>query len=98
MRLTVKKEEEWDGISKMTQKKVKEHTGAWFPFLDMKMKWESSKLLLRVYRKEDQQLKYIDQQSTHRPTTFKSTITGVYTRQSRLTSNSDSTAEKSINK
>eukprot|EP00957_Ditylum_brightwellii_P161178 12272349-Ditylum_brightwellii.AAC.1 len=76
---------------------VKEHTGAWFPFLDMKMKWESNKLLIRMYRKEDQQLKYVDQQSTHMPTTFKSIATGVYTRLSRLTSYSDSIAENSIN-
>eukprot|EP00957_Ditylum_brightwellii_P021314 1607394-Ditylum_brightwellii.AAC.1 len=60
------------------------------------MKWESNKLLFQVYRKEDQQLKYMDQQSTHRPTTFKSIATGVYTRLSRLTSYSDSTAKKSI--
>eukprot|EP00957_Ditylum_brightwellii_P202764 15331729-Ditylum_brightwellii.AAC.1 len=44
-RFTMKEEEEWDGISKMTRKKVKEHTGNWFPLLDMKMKWESNKLL-----------------------------------------------------
>eukprot|EP00957_Ditylum_brightwellii_P024906 1883383-Ditylum_brightwellii.AAC.1 len=60
------------------------------------MKWESNKLLFQVYRKEDQQLKYVDQQSTHKPTTFKYTTTGVYTRLSRLTSYSDSTAKKLI--
>eukprot|EP00957_Ditylum_brightwellii_P021624 1630735-Ditylum_brightwellii.AAC.1 len=62
------------------------------------MKWESNKHLFRVYRKEDQQLKYVDQQSAYRPMTFKSIATGVYTRLSRLTSYSDSTAEKSIDK
>eukprot|EP00957_Ditylum_brightwellii_P091315 6953387-Ditylum_brightwellii.AAC.1 len=62
------------------------------------MKWESNKLLLQVYRKEEQQLKYKDQQSTHRPITFKSIATGVYTRLSRLTSYSDSMAEKLIDK
>eukprot|EP00957_Ditylum_brightwellii_P197449 15043956-Ditylum_brightwellii.AAC.1 len=60
------------------------------------MKWESNKLLFQMYSKEDQQLKYVDQQSTHRPTTFKSIMTGVYTRLSRLTSYLDSTTEKSI--
>eukprot|EP00957_Ditylum_brightwellii_P131890 10057657-Ditylum_brightwellii.AAC.1 len=45
---------------------------------------------------EDQQLKYVDQQSTHRPNTFKSIVMGVYTILSRLTSYSDSMAEKSI--
>eukprot|EP00957_Ditylum_brightwellii_P141980 10816510-Ditylum_brightwellii.AAC.1 len=62
------------------------------------MTWESNKPLFRVYRKEDQQLKHMDQQSTHRPTTFKYIATGVYTRLSRLTSSSDSTAEKSVDK
>ena len=51
-----------------------------------------------MYRNEDQQLKYMDRQSTHRPTTFKSIATGVYTRLSRLTSYSKSMAEKSIDK
>eukprot|EP00957_Ditylum_brightwellii_P079463 6042908-Ditylum_brightwellii.AAC.1 len=62
------------------------------------MKWESNRLLFRVYRKEDQQLKYVDQQSTHRPTTFKSITTGVYARLSRLTSYSESMAEMPIDK
>eukprot|EP00957_Ditylum_brightwellii_P086620 6590691-Ditylum_brightwellii.AAC.1 len=62
------------------------------------MKWESNKFLFGVYRKEDQQLKYVDQQSTHRPTTCKSIATGFYTRLSRLTSYLDSTTEKSIDK
>eukprot|EP00957_Ditylum_brightwellii_P126575 9646930-Ditylum_brightwellii.AAC.1 len=66
------------------------------PFLDVEMKWESNKLLFQVYKKEDQQLKYVDQQSTHRPTIFKSIVTGVYTRLSRHTSYSDSMAEKLI--
>eukprot|EP00957_Ditylum_brightwellii_P199772 15228832-Ditylum_brightwellii.AAC.1 len=60
------------------------------------MKWESNQLLFRMYREEDQELKYVDQQSTHRPINFKSIATGVYTRLSRLTSYSESTAEKSI--
>eukprot|EP00957_Ditylum_brightwellii_P202868 15332142-Ditylum_brightwellii.AAC.1 len=48
--------------------------------------------------KEDKQLKYVDQQSAHRPTTFKSIATGVYTRLSQLTSYSKSTVGKSIDK
>eukprot|EP00957_Ditylum_brightwellii_P151596 11544732-Ditylum_brightwellii.AAC.1 len=40
----------------------------------------------------------MDQQSTHKPTTFKSIATGVYTRLSRLTFYSDSMARKSIDK
>eukprot|EP00957_Ditylum_brightwellii_P182163 13878894-Ditylum_brightwellii.AAC.1 len=80
------------------QQRDKEHIDEWFPFLDMRMKWENEKLLFRVYRKEDQQLKYVDQQSTHRPSTFKSIATGVYTRLSHLTSYSDSMASKSIDR
>eukprot|EP00957_Ditylum_brightwellii_P206393 15348219-Ditylum_brightwellii.AAC.1 len=57
-KLTLEEEEAWDGLSKVTRKKVKEHIGEWFPFLDMKMEWENNRLLFRVYRKEDQQLKY----------------------------------------
>eukprot|EP00957_Ditylum_brightwellii_P097170 7400501-Ditylum_brightwellii.AAC.1 len=59
---------------------------------------KKEKLLFQVYRKEDRQLKYVDQQSTHRPSTFKSIATGVYTRLSQLTSYSDSTANKFIDK
>eukprot|EP00957_Ditylum_brightwellii_P156358 11900920-Ditylum_brightwellii.AAC.1 len=62
------------------------------------MKWENNQFLFQVYIKEDQQLKYMDQQSTHRPSIFKSIATGVYTRLSQLTSYSDSTAEKCIDK
>eukprot|EP00957_Ditylum_brightwellii_P011249 851024-Ditylum_brightwellii.AAC.1 len=62
------------------------------------MKWESNRLLFQVYRKEDQKLKCVDQQSTHRSATFKPIATGVYTRLSRLTSSSKSTAEMPIDK
>eukprot|EP00957_Ditylum_brightwellii_P148700 11321546-Ditylum_brightwellii.AAC.1 len=51
MTLTVEEEAECSSLSKETRKKVKEHTGEWFPFLDMKMKWENEQLLFRVYRK-----------------------------------------------
>eukprot|EP00957_Ditylum_brightwellii_P142696 10872519-Ditylum_brightwellii.AAC.1 len=64
----------------------------------MRMKWENKKLLFQVFRKEDQQLKYVDGQNTHRPLTFKSIAAGVYTQFSCLTSYSDSTVSKSIDK
>eukprot|EP00957_Ditylum_brightwellii_P136367 10400218-Ditylum_brightwellii.AAC.1 len=98
MKLTAEEEDEWSSLTKEMRKKVKEHIDEWFLFLDMKVKWENEKLLFPVYRKEYQQLKYIDQQSTHRPSTFKSIATGVYTRLSWLKSYSDSTANKSIDK
>eukprot|EP00957_Ditylum_brightwellii_P068951 5233465-Ditylum_brightwellii.AAC.1 len=58
------------GSRKGKQSKVKVLKGEWFSFFDMKMKWQQSKLLLQVYKKEWQQLKYVDKQSTHRPSTF----------------------------
>eukprot|EP00957_Ditylum_brightwellii_P043680 3311237-Ditylum_brightwellii.AAC.1 len=97
MKLDVEEEKELLGINKETKKKIKECTNEWFLFLDMKIKWENAKLLFCVYRKEDQQLKYVYQQSTHRPSTFKSIATGVYTQLSSLAPYSDSTASKSIN-
>eukprot|EP00957_Ditylum_brightwellii_P033012 2503019-Ditylum_brightwellii.AAC.1 len=86
MKLITEEEEEWSSLSQETRKKVKEHINKRFPFLNMKMKWENEKLLFQVYRKEDQQLKYMDQQSTCRHSTFKSIAASVYTRLSQLTS------------
>eukprot|EP00957_Ditylum_brightwellii_P156368 11901539-Ditylum_brightwellii.AAC.1 len=59
---------------------------------------EWSSLSKETRKKEDQQLKYVDQHNTHRPSTFKSVATDVYSRLSQLTSYSDSTAKKSIDK
>eukprot|EP00957_Ditylum_brightwellii_P165861 12627707-Ditylum_brightwellii.AAC.1 len=39
-----------------------------------------------VFWKPNQALKYVDKNSTHRPTTFKSIANGVFTRVARLTS------------
>eukprot|EP00957_Ditylum_brightwellii_P137268 10465179-Ditylum_brightwellii.AAC.1 len=38
-----------------------------------------------VFQKPKQALKYVDRNSTHRPTTFKSIANGVFTRLARLT-------------
>eukprot|EP00957_Ditylum_brightwellii_P211137 15365799-Ditylum_brightwellii.AAC.1 len=50
-----------------------------FPFLDMRMNWdgESGAMRFLVFRKPNQALKYVDRESTHRPTTFKSIANGV---------------------
>eukprot|EP00957_Ditylum_brightwellii_P192542 14659667-Ditylum_brightwellii.AAC.1 len=56
----------------------------------MKMKWQQSELLFQVYNKEGQQLKYVDKQSTHRPSTFRSITSRVFKRISQLTSKSES--------
>eukprot|EP00957_Ditylum_brightwellii_P153871 11711869-Ditylum_brightwellii.AAC.1 len=48
MKLTAEEEEEWSSLSKETRKKVKKHIDEWFPFLDMKMKWENEKCLYKT--------------------------------------------------
>eukprot|EP00957_Ditylum_brightwellii_P205791 15345448-Ditylum_brightwellii.AAC.1 len=53
----------------------------------MKMCWdnESSYMRFSVFRKPHQALKYVDKNSTHQATTFKSIANGVFTRLARLT-------------
>eukprot|EP00957_Ditylum_brightwellii_P134636 10264368-Ditylum_brightwellii.AAC.1 len=52
-----------------------------FPFLDMRMSWdgESGEMQFLVFRKPNQVLKYVDKNSMHRPTAFKSIANGVFT-------------------
>eukprot|EP00957_Ditylum_brightwellii_P046785 3550732-Ditylum_brightwellii.AAC.1 len=59
-----------------------------FPFLDMRMEWddESGNMKFSVFPKPNQALEYVDRNSTHRPTMFKSIANGVFTRLARLTS------------
>eukprot|EP00957_Ditylum_brightwellii_P184445 14048642-Ditylum_brightwellii.AAC.1 len=59
-----------------------------FPFLDMKMCWdeESGEMRFSVFQKPNQALKYVDKNSMHRTTTFKSIANGVFTLLARLTS------------
>ena len=51
------------------------------------MEWddESGNMRFSVFRKPNQVLKYVDRNSTHRPTTFKSIANGVFTWLARLT-------------
>eukprot|EP00957_Ditylum_brightwellii_P183801 14000233-Ditylum_brightwellii.AAC.1 len=49
VKLTAEEEGEWKSISKETRKRVKEHIDKWFPFLDMRMKWENEKFHLTSY-------------------------------------------------
>eukprot|EP00957_Ditylum_brightwellii_P015074 1137308-Ditylum_brightwellii.AAC.1 len=53
------------------------------------MKWQQSKLLFQVYKKEGQQLKYVDKQSMHMSSTFRSITNRVLKRLSQLTSKSE---------
>eukprot|EP00957_Ditylum_brightwellii_P117613 8970462-Ditylum_brightwellii.AAC.1 len=76
---------EQSGKRKKKKIKVKVLKGKWFPFLDMRMKWMQGNLLFQVYKKEGQQLKYVDRQSMHRPSTFRSITNRVLKRLSQLT-------------
>ena len=41
-----------------------------FPFLDMKMAWKESELIYNLYFKENQQIKYLNRESTYKETVF----------------------------
>eukprot|EP00957_Ditylum_brightwellii_P158392 12055708-Ditylum_brightwellii.AAC.1 len=73
-------------ISKVPWKKAAVWDEEWFPFLDMRMRWQRNKLEFRVYQKENQLLKYVDTQSTSCPSTFLSIVTRVIARLCLLTS------------
>eukprot|EP00957_Ditylum_brightwellii_P040252 3045867-Ditylum_brightwellii.AAC.1 len=61
-----------------------------FSFLDMRMEWddESGEMKISLFQKPNQALKYVDRNSTHRPTMFKSIANGVFTQLARLISRS----------
>eukprot|EP00957_Ditylum_brightwellii_P132771 10124460-Ditylum_brightwellii.AAC.1 len=55
----------------------------------MALSWDNeNNLQFGVYRKPKQDLKYVDTNSTYRPTMFKSITNGVFTRITRPTSKS----------
>eukprot|EP00957_Ditylum_brightwellii_P123113 9386855-Ditylum_brightwellii.AAC.1 len=60
-----------------------------FPFLDMEMRWheKSREMRFSVFWNPNQALKYVDKASVHRPTTFKSIVSGGFTYLARLTLN-----------
>ena len=58
-----------------------------FPCLDMKMSWcPEGDLQFGVFRKKEQQLKYVGQESTHTPGTLRAIPFGVLNRLAKLTS------------
>eukprot|EP00957_Ditylum_brightwellii_P114706 8746707-Ditylum_brightwellii.AAC.1 len=63
------------------------------------MNWdrECGEMRFLVFRKPNQALKYVDRESTHRPTTFKSIASGVFTRLARLTLNIAANGKAQIN-
>jgi hypothetical protein len=62
-------------------------TDPFFPYLDMELFWdEEDSLKFRVHLKPNQQLKYLNSDSTHNKACFKAMPTGVATRLAKLTS------------
>ena len=57
----------------------------YFPFLDMALFWNKDKLSTRIHLKPNEQLKYLNYDSTHTPSCFKSISKGVLKRLSKLT-------------
>eukprot|EP00957_Ditylum_brightwellii_P050243 3810345-Ditylum_brightwellii.AAC.1 len=58
-----------------------------FLFLDMRIEWDDDigEMKFSVFQKPNQALKYVDRNSAHQPTTFKSIANGVFTWLARLT-------------
>eukprot|EP00957_Ditylum_brightwellii_P211115 15365774-Ditylum_brightwellii.AAC.1 len=82
----------------MSDGKTKVVVSGEFPFLDTAMPWKNNCLRCGVYCKPKQALKYVDTSSTYRPTVFKSITNRVFTRLTRLTSNSTETKNESFEK
>jgi hypothetical protein len=69
-----------------------------FPYLDMKLYWRETTgdLQFRVHLKPNQQLKYLNRDSTHTSACFKAIPSGVYTRLAKLTSILPENGNKSL--
>ena len=86
--------EGWNGSS---DGKVVVCTDAIFPYLDMALSWSiNGNLQFSVYRKPNQELKYLNLESTHAPATFKAIPHGVALRLALLTTPDDTNINKSI--
>jgi hypothetical protein len=73
------------------------HKSSIFPFLDMKLSWsEEGDLRFGVYLKSGQQLKYLNNVSSHPPHCFKAITKGVFGRLASLTSLTNESRYKSI--
>ena len=70
----------------------------YFPYLDMKLVWskKDEELQFQVYRKPNQQLKYLNTDSTHTRSCFKAIPKGVYKRLAKLTTMTESNANKTL--
>jgi hypothetical protein len=67
------------------------------PFLDMKLYWDKhDELAFTVYRKLGQQLKYLNNDSTHPPHVFRAISVSIYARLAKLTSYDSTNRHKTI--
>ena len=89
-RVSPKKEEEYDELVSVCRKD-------YFPYLDMKLVWSNEEeLQFQVYMKPNQQLKYLNNDSTHTYSCFKAIPNGVYKRLAKLTTMTEGNANKTL--
>ena len=67
-----------------------------FPFLDVKMTWNDSIITHEAHFKENQRIKHLSKESTHKETVFHATPRGVFNRLSLLTTFNDSNTNKRV--
>jgi GIY-YIG catalytic domain len=74
-------------------------TEPFFPYLDMELFWsdlDDDSLQFRVHLKPNQQLKYLNRDSTHNNACFRAIPSGVYQRLAKLTTMTDDNEHKSL--
>ena len=70
-----------------------------FPFLDMELFWDefdNNKLAFQIHRKRNQPLKYLNNGSSHTPSTYKAIPQGVCQRLTKLTTVSDDNKDRKL--
>ena len=79
--------EETKATTKKISKTISTVYAKYFPYLDMEVFWNNDdELNFKVHMKENQKLKYLNRDSTHRNSCFKAIPWGVFGRLARLTS------------
>ena len=69
----------------------------YFPYLDMKLVWsKEEELQFQVYMKPNQQLKHLNNGSTHTEATFKAMPKGVHRRLAKLTTVTEENVNKTL--
>jgi hypothetical protein len=83
----------------MLHKAVSVNKGESFPYLDMEMYWSvDNQLFFKVHLKPNQQLKYLNRGSTHTEACFKSIPSGVLKRLASLTTRTEDSEMKCLDK